>query len=118
MFLVGFGFGEIRLLEIQDDRFLGNRLVLRAMAAGLAAVPHNLAALVEEKFRVRASRVVGHELELFPERLQLFLPTLVEQQLAERRVVAGVAHHVVEAGAEEASLVFRSSGYKRPRSRT
>ena len=80
------------------------------MAAGLAAVAENFAALVEEELDVRARGVAGDELELVPQRLELFLSLLVEQQLAERRIVAGIAHHVVEARAQQAPFVFRVVG--------
>src|SRR5687767_14143052 len=80
------------------------------MAAGLTAVAEDLAALVEEELDVRARRVACDELELVPQRLQLFLSLFVQQQFAQRRVVARVAHHVVEARAQQPALVFRVVG--------
>src|SRR5207244_1993472 len=52
------------------------------------------------------------EFELIPERLQFLLALLVENQLAERRIVARISHHVVKAGAEQAAFVFRLVGIK------
>ena len=46
----------------------------------------------------------GHEIELLPERIELAPARLVEDQRAERRVIAEVALHQVEAGGQEPAL--------------
>ena len=108
--VVGCGLREESRLETQDDGFGGDVLVGRPQGARLGTVAEHLSALVEVELDVRPGGVVRHELELIPERFQFLLTLLVENQLAERRVIARVSHHVVEAGAQPAALVFRLVG--------
>jgi hypothetical protein len=108
--VVGRRLREERALEIQDDRFGRDVLVRWTQRARLGAVAENLAALVEVELDVGAGRVVGDELELIPEGLQLLLALLVENQLAEGRIVARVSHHVVESGAQQPALILRRIG--------
>ncbi len=67
----------------------------------------NLAALVEEILNPGARRVIGDEVEFVPEAVEFLLALFVEDQLHQRSIVAEVAHHVVIARAQQASLVLR-----------
>ena len=78
--------------------------------AGLGALALHFAALVEVVLDPGARGVIGDEVELVPEPVQLLLALLVEDQFHQRRVVAEVAHDVVIAGAQQAALVLRIVG--------
>ena len=65
-----------------------------------------LGALEPEEARVLPHRGAGDEVELLPEPVELALALLVEHQLVERAVVAEVARHAVEAGAQEPARVL------------
>ena len=64
-----------------------------------------LGALVPEVAGILAHRGARDEVELPPEPVQLLLTGLIQHQLVERAVVAEVAGHAVEAGAQESSGV-------------
>ena len=55
----------------------------------------------QRKLGVLPHRGAGDEVELLPEAVELPLPVVVEHQLVERAVVAEVARHAVEPGAEQ-----------------
>src|SRR5581483_2355073 len=76
------------------------------------ALPLHLAALVEVILNERADGEIGDEIELFPKPVQLLLLAVVQDQFYERGVVAEVAHHVVEAGAQQATFVLGIVGKK------
>jgi hypothetical protein len=78
--------------------------------AGFGAVTENFAALIVVILHERARGVIGDEIELVPEAIELLLALLVEDQLHERRIVAEVAHGVVIARAQKRPLSSESSG--------
>ena len=66
-----------------------------------------LAAFAQIELYVGAARRRRDEVELSPQRVELRLLLLVEDQLVERLVIAEVAHQVVEAGAEMPADIAR-----------
>src|ERR1035438_2989730 len=86
-----------------SSSFFRSEFVEGGLLDRLAATPS--AAGVENELLPGPDGVVGDEIELLPQGVELFFPLIVEQHLAQRGIVAEVAHHVVKAGSEQASFV-------------
>jgi len=63
-----------------------------------------LGALEEDEILVLPHRDESDEIQLVPECIQLASFALIEDQIAQRRVVAEIAHHQVEAGCQRPPL--------------
>src|SRR6185369_7261783 len=83
-------------------------LVLRPGKIKLGALrePRRFRPLEKDEVLVLPHRVQGDEVELLPERVQLALALRVEQQIVERRVVAKIARHQMEPGAQQPSMAL------------
>ena len=99
LFQVGVADAEDRLLRC-DLRIGGPK------AARLPSTPFHFAALVEIELYVSPGGEIGDGVKLQPQHIELFPLPLVEDQLHQRRVIAEIAHHVVKARAQQATLVF------------
>ena len=108
--MLGRGLRQIRVAQFENHRRRADLVVGRPQRAGLGALALHLAALVEVVLNPGVGGVIGDEVELVPEPVQLLLALLVENQFHQRGVVAPVAHHVVIAGAQQAALVLRIVG--------
>ena len=104
--LAPFGSGQVNVSEFLDDGFVGRGLVL-----GPGEVEHRVAhgaglgSLVPEKARILAGGVAGDQVKVAPEFFEFGHARLVKNQLNQRRVVAEVAGHAVEPGAQQPACI-------------
>ena len=114
------GLGQVDRLEPRHLGLGGGVPVLGADEIERRVAPEEpgLGALVPEVAGILAARQVGDVLEVAPEPIQLAPAGVVEYQLIERPVVAEVAGHAMEAGAQQAAriplLAIRAEENSRP----
>ena len=124
---------SVHAIEMLLESFI-DRLIAGGRGHGKIAIPHGMnrglgggflesrprdligsasaAATVEYKLLPGPRGVVGDELVILPECIELLLGLSVEDEIAQRGIVAEVAHYVVEAGTEKAAFVDRIDGIK------
>ena len=76
----GFGLGEIGVPQSENDLRRADFLIRRAEGTGFAALALNLAALIEKILNPCPGRMIGNEVELIPQLVQVLLSLFAEDQ--------------------------------------
>ena len=100
-------FGQI-LIPIAKNDLLRCRFVEGRPRNSIAPAT----AAVENELVPGSNGVIGDEVELLPQLVELFFTFFVEDEIAQGRIVAEISHHVVESRAEQASFVDGVDGIK------
>ena len=103
---IGGRFGEVLRLEIHDDGLVRHFLADGTGRAAFVALAGYFTALVEVILDPGALGPGGDVIEFLPELIDFFDALFVEDEFAQRGIVAIVAHHIVIARAEEAALIL------------